>query len=282
MAVHAQIIPSIAAGIARLGNAQSMSLREKLDIVARHGLSNNSSQKQHDAEAYATGEVKKRLWSLCQTRIRAEPLIGLQARKKTDENMIEEPPSLPGIPPSVLLEHSNSLDRLDQFKHNDPLVDMGSYTLMTEHGLYSEMAEEVLNDPDFFETHGLPHSNESYETGDGELSSDDGTNGLEADYFYTDGHGNVYPVETRAVLEADEIEWPSTPQPLELEGFNHDAEEVELYADENTTQPFIMYHEVQQWPIASGVPVHTQDAAGQTWSRSGPDESLWFGRSAGT
>ncbi|KAK4132866.1 hypothetical protein BT67DRAFT_383879 [Trichocladium antarcticum] len=199
-------------------------------------------------------------------------------------------PSLIDIAPAVWnlqylqarISDCNSLDCLDQFKHNDSLVDMGSYTLMAEHGLYSEMAEEVLNDPAFFETHGWPHSNESYEMGDGELSSDDGTNGLEADYFYTDGHGNVYPVETRAVLEADEIEWPSTPQPLELFGFNHDAEEVELYADENTTQPFIMYHEVQQWPIASGVPVHTQDAAGQTWSRSGPDESLWFGRSAGT
>ena len=276
MAVHAQIIPSIATGIARLKNAQSASLREKLGSIIRQRVSDSNNQKKLDAEAYVTEEVEKRLWSLCQTRIRSKPVMGPQAKSKTDKNTIEEPPSQIDVSPSVLLEHENALDVSDGINSNDALVDMEYYELMADQDPYIELPGEVLDDPDFPESHGLPHINEPYGVDDGELSSDDWTNNSEADYFYTDGHGNVYPVETHAVPEADEVGWLSTPQPVESGGFNHG--EMEIYGDENVNQRYIMYHEVQQWCPTSGA---LQDAAGQAWPLSHLDEPLPFARPVG-
>jgi hypothetical protein len=153
---------------------------------------------------------------------------------------------------------------------------MEYYELMAGQDPYIELPGEVLDDPDFPESHGLPHINEPDGVDDSELSSDDWTDSSEADYFYTDGHGNVYPVETHAVPETDEVGWLSTPQLVESEGFNHG--EMEIYGDENANQTYIMYHEVQQWCPASGA---LRDAAGQAWPLSHLDEPLPFARSVG-
>jgi hypothetical protein len=72
---HARAIPAISSGIARLANARSSLLREK---VARLGLSGGPAS--NNINEVSCGErveeeIRRRLWSLCQTRIQADPMV---------------------------------------------------------------------------------------------------------------------------------------------------------------------------------------------------------------
>ncbi|KAK1832187.1 hypothetical protein QBC39DRAFT_433513 [Podospora conica] len=71
---HARAIPAIASGVARLANARSSQLREK---VARLGLSGGPASEAADRVDCGEGveeETRGRLWSLCQTKIQADPM----------------------------------------------------------------------------------------------------------------------------------------------------------------------------------------------------------------
>jgi hypothetical protein len=267
MVVHAQVIPSISAGIARLRNARSANLREKVDNLTRRGTLGDGSQRLADTKADATDEVKKRLWLLCQTRIRPEPIKGPCVTRKADHNAAERllsqlVPAEQGLGASALY-----IDDLD----DTAFAVMESYDLAVDHDPYVTLPE-VLPGPIHPEAGSPLQPGELRMLEEGAPPSDEWTHSSEGDYFYTDGQGNVYPIERQAVPEADQIEWTLDPQfPNSDEFYHEDEDELE---DRGASQTYIMYHEAQHWP-----PMHAENVPDQPFPLPHPDyaPSNWAG-----
>ncbi|KAL2019134.1 hypothetical protein VTK56DRAFT_10085 [Thermocarpiscus australiensis] len=227
ISAHAQIIPSIASGIARLRNAKSASLREKVALISPRKASSDDC-KQVEADTGTTNEIKKRLWFLCQTGISAEPIRRSDNRRKADENTVEETPSQVDIAGSEVVEHDAPFSYVDEFSDSDAFgTEMGQGA--AEYAHCSEFPQELLCGPDISEDAIV-----SFEVDDGGPPSDL-TNSSEADYFYTDGHGNIYPIDSHALPEPDEVAWPPDQQLVECESLgNEEVQELEMgiYGDE--------------------------------------------------
>ncbi|KAK0740916.1 hypothetical protein B0T18DRAFT_219806 [Schizothecium vesticola] len=71
---HARAIPAIASGIARLTNARSSRLREKVARLGFFGRQASNTIDQVHCGERVEEEIRGRLWSLCQTRIQAGPM----------------------------------------------------------------------------------------------------------------------------------------------------------------------------------------------------------------
>lgn len=276
MVVHAQVIPSISAGIARLRNARSTRLREKVAILARRRTLGEGDQISVDTEEDITDELKKRLWLLCQTRIRPEPSKGPCFTRKAAEDAVKQPPSQLALAEQGLIVPPYYIDDLDD---ND-LVDTESYDLMVDYDSYATLPE-VLPGPIHPEIGSPLQAGESRMLDDGEPSTDQWTHSSEGDYFYTDGQGNVYPIERQTGPEADQIDWPSDPQLGGSGEFYHeDEDELEEHWDRSANQAYIMYHEAQHWPPAAGVHMHSEDVPDQPFPLPQPDDapsSYWAG-----
>jgi hypothetical protein len=270
MAVHAQVIPSISAGIARLRNARSASLREKVDNLTRRGTLAGGSQRLVDTEADATDEVKKRLWLLCQTRIRPEPIKGPCVTRKADQNAVERLPSQLALTEQGLGVSTLYVDGLD----DTALAVMESYDLVADHDPYVTLPEVLPGS--LHPEGGSALQPDEFHVLEGGPSSDEWTHSSEGDYFYTDGQGNVYPVERQAVPEADQIECTLDPQFLNSNEFYHENEdELEEHWDGGANQTYIMYHEAQHWP-----PMHADNVPDQPFPLPHPGyapSSYWAG-----
>ncbi|KAK4241061.1 hypothetical protein C8A03DRAFT_12617 [Achaetomium macrosporum] len=250
MSAHAQVIPTIAAGIARLRNARSASLREKLDnLLGKANADAGDSQDSVDAEADVTDEFKKRLWSLCQTRIRPVPTRGNQVRKETDGNTTKQPPAQIMPEGEGLVQHTTPPYYPHGFSSN-VVIEEESYELVTDYDTYT--IPGTFSEPNFPEPDDFPHTGESYSADDGEQSSEEDTHGSEGDYFYADGQGNIFPIERHAVRGPGEVGWPIIPPVTEPEGFTREDEETAMPWDESPNEQYIMYHEVEHWPPVRG------------------------------
>ncbi|KAK1761403.1 hypothetical protein QBC47DRAFT_428862 [Echria macrotheca] len=86
MAVHAQVIPVLARGMSRLAHARSATLREK---VARLGMESANRYEPCGVGDDIQNEARKRLWLLCQTRIRASPMQKAGNRKTEAVESVE-------------------------------------------------------------------------------------------------------------------------------------------------------------------------------------------------
>lgn len=276
MSAHAQTIPSIASGIVRLRNAQSASLREKVDkITGRRTVATNSQQHLGE-EAHATDEVEKRLWTLCQTRIRPETAKGSHTKKKTEETPAEDLPSQIHLAESEPSEDEELLNDIDDLLHSGALLDIEHHMLLSARTSNSELHEEAFCDTQSLDEPVFPCANEMLSIDDGQLPLDDWTASSEGDYFYTDGHGNIYPVGRSDTLEASEVEWPSDTRLTEPDGFGHEIEEeLQLQVDENANGRYIMYNEVQYRVPDPGTPDLVLGAAGQSFLRSHLDGAPW-------
>ncbi|KAK4162234.1 hypothetical protein QBC43DRAFT_215789, partial [Cladorrhinum sp. PSN259] len=85
MAVHSSTIPMISAGISRLMNARSSSLRGKVQRLADRAAAHNDTYvEKNDSEETASDGIKKRLWLLCQTTIRADPTKRLPTQRRAN------------------------------------------------------------------------------------------------------------------------------------------------------------------------------------------------------
>ena len=76
---HTCAIPAIANGIARLSNAKSPSLREKLAKLASKAREGRNGSA---AEDPVSVEIKAKLWALCQTGVQVEPIAKSNNRRK--------------------------------------------------------------------------------------------------------------------------------------------------------------------------------------------------------
>lgn len=257
MSVHAQAIPLIAAGIVRLKHAHSVSLQEKLNILSGKETGGNHSQNPEDPETDGPDEVKRRLWLLCQTRIRPEPIKGHQIKRNAAETAVDQPPSqlLAGREIETLPHY------IDDFESEGPIF--AGKNDLTEHDEPYDVLPGVSDESNYLEPVGLLPTEQPYMLEDGEPSSDDWTRSSEGDYFYTDGQGNMYPVERQEAPEDEQADWPSTPQLVDSEAFDHAEDEGEAPWDESVNEAYVMYHEVQHWSAVPGVQIHPVDGAGR-------------------
>jgi hypothetical protein len=213
-------------------------------------MPDDDGQKPVDADAETMDEVKKRLWALCQTRIRPEPIKAPFVKRNLDA---EQPPSQRVLGGQELETPSWYID---DFGSGGLIVE--DFELAADHDPYDALPE-VLDDPDHLELGDLLQV-EPYMSEDAEFPPDEWTGSSEGDYFYTDGQGNVYPIERQAAPEDDQVDWPSTPQLLNSEGLDHTVDEnQEEDWDGGGHQTYIMYDEMQHWPPTPGVHIHARD-----------------------
>jgi hypothetical protein len=252
--MHAQVIPGIAAGISRLRNARSASLRKKLNNILRKSNADDGvPQDSEDVEeAGITDEVKKRLWSLCQTRIRPIPARGNQVKKGADRNTKKHPPAQIVPERGALIQHANSPYYAHVFNSN-VAIEEERYEPGTGFDTYGFPG--ALSGPDFPELDDPRDAGESYTSEDGEQSSDDGTHGSDGDYFYADGQGNVYPIERHVVPGPGEIGWPASPQGTEAGRFTREDQETAMSWNESANEQYIMYHAEEHWPLVGEAPM---------------------------
>jgi hypothetical protein len=158
------------------------------------------------------------------------------------------------------------------------LVAMENYDLVADHDQYP-MFPELLPGPDYPEIEALAQVGESYMSEDEQPAPDEWTHSSEGDYFYTDGQGNVYPIEREAVSEDDQMDWPSTPQLVGADGSSQQPdEETEEYWIGGANRTYIMYHE--DWSPDPGVHNHADDDGDQPFLRRYTDDaplSDWAG-----
>lgn len=88
MTAHTRVIPVIAEGIARLSVSRSSSLREKVSVLLMLG-EGQTSQVEEDDKAQKVGDVRSQLWTLCQTRIAADPIKKNAGRRGNDASQTE-------------------------------------------------------------------------------------------------------------------------------------------------------------------------------------------------
>lgn len=238
MTAHAQIIPTIATGIARLKNAQSASLREKLDAINRTATKSNNNGDEFSPEASTSDEIKKRLWLLCQTGIRPEPVKRQNAGRKPSGDYTAERSSQRDVA-GPELEHTDDL-------HSNALME-GDYQVILGHNPYAGHQQEFCA-PQLPGTYGCLRADEPCGAEEGQQSSEDCTDGSEADYFYADGHGNIYRIERPDAPDSEQFSCPSNRPFAENDGHSDGGEqETVAYGDEDANETYIMYHEVQDW-----------------------------------
>ncbi|KAM7200944.1 hypothetical protein V8F33_003610 [Rhypophila sp. PSN 637] len=189
---HAQMIPSLASSIARLGNSRSASLREKVGRL---------TGQQQPAQDDIVDEVTQRLWRLCQTRIRARPVLrGSGTQTEIVREVVSHEPA--GSQPSFEQQETQMMEfphyweqigALHEGTRSGDEADSDSEVWQAEWlGPYdSEMDEErsvFTRDGSFSDIDSELDEYKS-DTDDGEEEASVG------EYFYADGQGNAFPID---------------------------------------------------------------------------------------
>ncbi|KAK4221786.1 hypothetical protein QBC38DRAFT_113049 [Podospora fimiseda] len=223
MATHSKVIPVISAGVSRLTNAKSASLRDKVQKLARREAVDSKTREKTSTEESARGEIKKRLWLLCQTTIRADPTKrpSIQRRTKGKGARVDSPEWELAAeyfdPSNYMLEAGpDDTDEDDNYRYEEE-----GYSCDEIGGKMAELPGSQYEM--------LEEGPESDELQPGPFS-EGLTGSSEGEYFYLDTEGNMIPVEREAVVEeeAEEggLEWETSSQ---LEAFHiHDG----LYDEE--------------------------------------------------
>ncbi|KAK0635134.1 hypothetical protein B0T17DRAFT_31799 [Bombardia bombarda] len=279
MAAHAKVIPTIAHGIARLKSARSERLRQKVDKLTQSKEPNRQADEQLKEDG-DTSEVRKKLWILCQTRIRVAPVArggnrkdtNLDADLHTAEEAVPELAMVPFQPEPSQLEEAEGVNSYWEGSSSGFVLDVRYHQQAMEGNIFydlpegalgefdnntgdMEICQEEMEDPFYDLVEEAPGDNYHHITdlddlghvtdgdayyqlpeGDaGELVIQHATDELsqhhmhyhnadsgsssEADYFYADGYGNIYPVERPRRSETLELEWVSeddmTPDSIE-------------------------------------------------------------------
>ncbi|KAJ4404252.1 hypothetical protein N0V85_004910 [Neurospora sp. IMI 360204] len=229
MTAHAQTSPAIANGIARLRNARSSTLREKVGRLQGAEAEAVSSTLEHpyDPEDGIRKEVEKRLWSLCQTSIHVEPTVKINKRKAkvdgeapadtqaeemmeaftqlTDDGWVNHPPSFGHDYPFDLFDQGTDTDT----ETDTDAVEYGYQYQLGNVALFEDHAEWLPEDYSEEETYGEREvdfegddDGEDMELGELQPSS-------EGDYVYADGYGRLHPIPRDQALQACQIEGPT-------------------------------------------------------------------------
>jgi hypothetical protein len=219
-----------------------------------------------DSGADATDEVKKRLWLLCQTRIQPEPTKRPFSPRQRSEKTAKKVQSQ--------LEYTRQeLDVPITYADEDG---RGTFVAMEGYGLEPAYERYVALPGDFpeanhFKMDALLQVGESHTPTDGLSSPDGWTHSSEGDYFYTDGQGNVYPID-RENSEEDQIDWAPAPQLVDSDGYSQQQDEDwEGYWGQGANQAYITSHE--DGLPDSGVHILPDDATNQPFLLPYPDDA---------
>ncbi|KAK3943449.1 hypothetical protein QBC46DRAFT_254129 [Diplogelasinospora grovesii] len=254
LAAHAQVIKTVAGGVARLRNARSASLRQKLERVARLATPDWRSYSEVDQEERARGELEKRLWLLCQKGIRVDPVAKSRRRKSAGQMEAESSQSQPtserfpsqltpdDSPPQLAAVNapSHSLFRAEEASD----FDFPFYLYPPEvEGDVHHSRDDISSDPvtemrshlpmfedDIPSDHG---QGEREDTGASSSESDDlppydDFESSEGEYYYADGRGNWYPVPRDVAKDVANWRRPSSPQESQWSALN-DPEQINGY-----------------------------------------------------
>lgn len=229
MTAHAQTIPAIANGIARLRNARSATLREKVGRLLGAEAEAVSSTLGHpyDPEDGTRKEVEKRLWSLCQTSIHVEPIVKINKRKAkvdgeapadtqaeermeaftrlTDDGWVNHPPSF---------GHDYPFGHFDQGTDTETetdtdAVEYGYQYQLGNVALFEDHAEWLSEDHSEEETYGEREVDFEGDDDGEDMELDELQPSSEGDYVYADGFGRLHPIPRHQALQACQIEGPT-------------------------------------------------------------------------
>lgn len=218
--------------------ARSASLRKKLGNLVHRGV-------EGDEEV----TVGKRLWLLCQNRIRPEPIKKFSSAIQTNKHIVKTTPT-PALEdyaevmleePSLYMEDWDSVPLIDSDDFDPGELDQGELDPAEYDDQYEVFYEDFETDAGELANVG---SDEFY-TSDIEAPPSNGVlESSEGDYFYADGQGNVIPVEKQAASEHQQDEWVS-PHELEERGdFSEDwEEEIEGGLEGAEENAYVMYDE---------------------------------------
>ncbi|KAK0674680.1 hypothetical protein QBC41DRAFT_342120 [Cercophora samala] len=207
MAVHAQMIPSLASSIVRLKHSQSPSLRQKVEGLMPGDIDPEICEVDDEIE----DEIRKRLWVRCQTGIRADPLKKPNTSHPNLEDNREEEAS------------QKHLDRAESMKERhgphgcgQSFINSSNHaSTVTQLAHYCDVPDVVYDDDDDDESYDSVDSSSETDSVPpcsssdiGALHSDDWPGSSEAEYFYTDGQGTVVTLQQDSdPPEPETVEW---------------------------------------------------------------------------
>ena len=257
MTAHASVIPSIVSGIMRLSNTQSSTLRQKLERLAS---CETRTENGHATLTDSSEGFRRRLWLLCQTRIRGN-IRAPQPRKRPGPKRMATQPQSNSVETDT--SSANSSEHSD-ISYDESVIELGINDRLPDDSPLVEAPQPLFEDFDRLQAYELMHE-EMQESAwrDRDLATNDWISSSEGDYFYADGLGNVIPVEKHTALEEDEISWAEDEikhkEPYDQHGIGISAnEDSEVDLDENEDRAYIMYDE-QEWLPAHEVPYRDQD-----------------------
>ena len=246
MAVHTQTIPAIASGIARLAKARSITLRVKLlQLSSLEGAMDKGAVIGTDTDGIRD-EVKRRLWSLCQTTIREDP-ISRAAPQKTKSLVLTDPAHQSNA-------HLGDVDPgdVEEIERSQYMEDDEAAKCLQDHTSSNIWAVEHEEKPD--DNENLPWESDREPPGEGfdesELGSEDSSFFVEDSYYEdedADGHPHggtllITPLEEFEQQPGEDEQFfpPAALSPLTdvddlpypIDGAATIAEFAELFSDE--------------------------------------------------
>ncbi|KAK4190018.1 hypothetical protein QBC35DRAFT_544117 [Podospora australis] len=272
MAAHAKIIPTISSGIARLKNARSARLREKLDRFAGRQSFGDSHPQRLKQDDYTQNDINERLWLQCQTTIREDPSKRPNAQGEQDRPPEKRPKQfeysgweLAEYSPQPTYaddddandlsweEHNRYHDLesaeshysgVDRYQHDE---ETHAVIIAYDDG-HDELTNEMLAEVDNEDTGSHLPTYVPFEELEDEPSAVEITDSSEGDYFYTDGYGNIIPFHEPPMSYQEEPGWEQRLQQAgSLEHEDHEYRQMDELEDEELEQRYIMYHEMQHW-----------------------------------
>lgn len=243
MTAHAQTIPAIANGLARLRSARSAMLRDKVNKLLGAGAEDEaiSSTLSHsdDLEDGIGKEVEKRLWSLCQTSIHVKPASKTGKRKAKgngdapadtqEEEILEGFTQLTGDgwvnhhPP--LTHDYHPFDLFEQGANTN--TDMDTDTDAVEYDYQCQFGiVALLGDHSEEETYGEDGVEEWYDVEGEDMTLDELQPSSEGDYVYADGLGRLHPISRHQAFQIRLVGGPTlTSNELHFEEMEDDDDE---------------------------------------------------------
>ncbi|CCC07482.1 hypothetical protein SMACR_02486 [Sordaria macrospora] len=248
MTAHAKTIPAISNGIARLRNARSATLREKVNRLLGAEAVSSTPSHPDNLEDGIRKEVEKRLWLLCQTSIRVEPIVKNSKRKvkgdgevpadTLEEEILEK---FTQLTEDGWANHHHSFLAYDYpfdlFEEGTD-TDMETDTDAVEYEYQYELGNATLLEDGegwLSEDH---TEEETYGESELDLGNDDREvmalyephPSSEGDYVYADGLGNLHPIPRHQAIQAGQIDGLAGDElPFEEEYYEEEFGDAEEY-----------------------------------------------------
>lgn len=264
MTAHAQTIPTIANIIARLRNARTATLREKVGrLLGDRGAELASSIPSHAAgdnpEDEIVEEVGKRMWTLCQTTIRVEPTVKTGSKRKakvdgeapadtqaeeeedytqegylsqlTDDGWVNHHPPLTHdylFDPSEEQGTDTDVEMgSDAFGYDYEYQPMGNITLFQGHAGW--LSGDGYSEEEPYGDSGLDYGDDG-DDGEDIMALDDLQPSSEGDYVYADALGRLHPIPRHQALQVQAGQTGGLTSNELLQPFDEE-EEVEDYEE---------------------------------------------------